>query len=330
MHELVRMRFGSHLYGTSTPVSDLDIKVVHLPDGPSILLQRTQPVINVKTKLDNSAKNTAAYTDFESYSLQKFLQLAAEGQTVALDMLFADESAFLSEPDIVWREIQANTHRLVTKQCVSFVGYCRQQANKYGIKGSRMAAARAAVELLEHHPDPFQKLGDLAIQLGDLCNRHEHIFQEEIPSASGVPIKHLVVCNRKAPFTWTVKNAHAVYKKLFEEYGQRARAAEQNEGVDWKALSHAVRVGRQAIELLTTARITFPRVEADHLLAIKTGQLPYQQVAEEIEQLLDEVEKAATTSPLPDKPDREWIEKLVMENYRDSVLGYIKPADNGL
>ena len=37
---------------------------------------------------------------------------------------------------------------LVTRRSAAFVGYCRQQANKYGIKGSRVAAARKALTLL--------------------------------------------------------------------------------------------------------------------------------------------------------------------------------------
>jgi predicted nucleotidyltransferase len=42
MRLIVEMRFGSHLYGTATPLSDLDYKGVYLPDGRDILLQRVR------------------------------------------------------------------------------------------------------------------------------------------------------------------------------------------------------------------------------------------------------------------------------------------------
>jgi predicted nucleotidyltransferase len=42
MRLIVEMRFGSHLYSTATPLSDLDYKGVELPDGRDILLQRVQ------------------------------------------------------------------------------------------------------------------------------------------------------------------------------------------------------------------------------------------------------------------------------------------------
>jgi hypothetical protein len=54
----------------------------------------------------------------------------------------------LREPGPEPREIRANSNRLVTRRAASFVRYCQQQANKYGINGSRVAAARATLVML--------------------------------------------------------------------------------------------------------------------------------------------------------------------------------------
>jgi hypothetical protein len=43
-------------------------------------------------------KNSAGDVDRELYSLQRYLELLAEGQTVALGMLFAPEAVMLREP----------------------------------------------------------------------------------------------------------------------------------------------------------------------------------------------------------------------------------------
>lgn len=109
-------------------------------------------------------------------------------------------------------------------------------------------------------------------------------------------------------------------QRLVDEYGERALQAERDEGIDWKALSHAVRVGREALELLQTGRITFPLPYASELLAIRRGERPYDAVGEEIEQLLEAVEAAAMCSALPDTPDRGFIDDLVARAYRASVL----------
>ena len=99
------------------------------------------------------------------------------------------------------------------------------------------------------------------------------------------------------------------------------RPAQRNEGVDWKALSHAVRIGREAVELFETGRIALPRPDAQHLLRIKQGGLPYHAVTEEIEGLLAEIENAAAGSSLPEAPDLEFIEELVIRAYAGRVAG---------
>lgn len=323
MKNLVEIKFGSHLYGTATPQSDLDLKRVHIPCADDILLGRGKEIHNTTTK-NGTVKNSADDIDIESLSLKKYLALAAEGQTVALDMLFAPAFALTGPPDELWEEIQANRSRLLSSRYMSFLGYCRTQANKYGIKGSRMAAARAIVELLtarlEQH-GTTAKLSVIDADLREFVGSHEHSTLVELDSPGDKRIPHLDICGRKAPYTSSIKNAHAIYKALFDEYGQRSLAAERNEGIDWKALSHAVRVGRQAMELLTTGFVTFPRPDASHLLAVKTGKLSYREVSAEIEALLIDVESTAANSVLPAAPDYEWIDRFVLRVYRQEIVG---------
>lgn len=324
VHPIVEMRFGSHLYGTSTPASDTDLKRIHLPGARDILLQRVRPVVATQTKVDRALKNGADDVDTESFALHKFLALVAEGQTVAMDMLFAPPAMIIGAPSPLWVEIQANAHRLISRQCKSFIGYCRQQANKYGVRGSRVAAARHAVAVLDDciaTGGERDKVGAHAAQIEAAIAGREFMAVTMIPQASGEDAPHLDVCDRKAPYTVTLREARSIYQRVVDQYGQRALLAERNDGVDWKALSHAVRVGRQAIELLETGQITFPRPEATHLLSVKTGALPYRAVAEEIERLFDQVEAAARLSALPDQPDLAWIDGFVVEAYQTAVLG---------
>lgn len=319
MRTLVTMRFGSHLYGTSTPASDIDLKSVHLPDAESILLQRVKGVITANTKADKGARNTADDIDRESFVLQKFLGLVAEGQTVALDMLFAPDWALEGEPDPLWRMIQANRHRLLTSKYAAFVGYCRTQANRYGIRGSRVAAARAAMEFLASAMDDHgtqAKLQVVAPYIEEITAEMEHMELEDRPQQHGQTIRHWSVCNKLMPYTSSIKSAHETMSAVVKEYGHRALAAEKNEGVDWKAVSHAVRIATQAIELLQTGSVVFPRPDAERLVAIKLGKLPYRDVADEIDALLPAVVAAAEASSLPDKPDLAWIDGVVADAYR--------------
>lgn len=322
MRRIVRIKFGSHLYGTSTPASDLDFKSVYIPDAREILLQRVRGAVNTARPKAEKEKNLPGEVEEESYSLQKYLALAAECQTVAMDVLFAPEWSMPDAPADEWREIVANRHRFITRRATAFVGYCRQQANKYGIKGSRVAASRAVLMLLvslveQHGSTP--KLGDFEQELRAVIEPIEHAVIVDIPLASGAMIRHLDVCNRKLPFPSSIKNARDIVQRLVDEYGARALQAESQQGVDWKALSHSVRVGTQAIELLRTGHITFPLPNAEHITKIKTGGVPYQDVAAEIEDLLVRVEAESAASSLPDKPDLGWIDAFVERIHRAEV-----------
>ncbi len=321
MRTIVRMKFGSHLYGTDTPASDLDFKSVFVPSARDILLQRVKGSVSTQRTKAEGEKNVAGEVDEEAYSLQRYLGLVAEGQTVALDMLFAPPASLLVS-SAEWEAVRSATDRLLTRRCASFIGYCCQQANKYGIKGSRVAASRKALALLTDGLALFgtvAKLGEIGEDVRALCLGEEHMAVIHIPQVSGQTIPHWDVCGRKMSFTASIKLAHGVMQGLVNEYGHRALKAEQQEGVDWKALSHAVRVGRQAIELLGTGRVAFPLSYADHLRSIKLGERPYQAVAEEIEILLADVEAAAERSSLSDSPDYAWIDDFAAAVYGQEI-----------
>jgi hypothetical protein len=323
---IVEIKFGSHLYGTSTPASDIDYKTVFVPDGDAILLQRIKATVTNKRPKQPFEKNVAGEIDQEAYALHRYLQLLAEGQTVALDMLFAPRWAMPSPPDPIWDFVWDCRHRLLSRRAASFIGYCRTQANKYGIKGSRVHAVRNVVEWFDQAIGIYGHLAKLSDAAADLPTfiaerklEHTTVLPIEHPSRPGHPIMHLECCARKAPFTVSLKDTRAIFARLLDEYGARALMAERSEGVDWKALSHAVRVGEEALELLATGHITFPLPNAVHILEIKKGELPYKAVAEEIEDLLERVEAAEKVSALPETPDQSVIDAIVRDAYRSAV-----------
>lgn len=318
---IVRIEFGSHLYGTNTAKSDRDYKSVYVPCASDILLQRVKGSFGHKVTRFDGDKNSPDDTDDEMYSLQRYLGLLAEGQTVAIDMLFTPKPLITSP---LWEEIRANKDLLLTKRSAAFVGYCRTQANKYGIKGSRVAAAKEAMEFFRYH---YKNLGSTAklYEIDKLIPQLtcEHTKVVELPSTPPGRTEFFVeCCNRKVSFGNTIKAAYEIFSRIYDNYGKRARLAELNEGIDWKALSHAVRVANEALELLTTANVTFPLPNAAHILDIKQGLRPYDDVADEIERLLEEVEKASERSLLRDEADQSFIEALVCKVHRKKVVEF--------
>lgn len=318
---LIEITHGSHLYGTATENSDVDIKGVHYPTQRSVLLGNVKPAIVRHPEKIEGEKNQPDMEDYTSFTVSKFLHMVAEGQTVALELLFAPPQFHTRAANGQWQEVKSLAPLFFNKQASAFIGYCRTQANKYGIKGSRVAAAKYAYEVLcaaEEEYGPHTKLQEIEADLQP-CATIDHITIGETISR-GVPVKYFEVCNRKCIFPASIKEARAIVEKIHQEYGKRALQAENNEGVDWKALSHAVRVGRQSVEFFQNHHIEFPLSYASHLLDIKLGKLPYQKVAEEIEQLLIDVEDEAKKSTLPDKPNMELLGDVICDLHLKNIF----------
>jgi hypothetical protein len=322
---LAKIQFGSHLYGTATAASDTDIKTVYVPAASDILLQRAgRSTRHGRPKAPNE-RNVATDTDEENLPVQNFLHLLADGHPTMLDMLFAPAANMLDPPDPVWHEIFTQRERIVTRRAVRYVDYCRTQAKRYGIRGSRLWELRMTIEWLDSmiglHGEKA-RLSMAAMALQEWLQRSDTFQFTGIvtqPTPNGGTLDHLRCCDKMAPLTITLLAARQVFVRQFDLYGERARQAETNDGVDWKAVAHAVRLGEQAVEFLTTGFVTFPRPNAADLLAIRQGHEPYQAVAVRIENLFDEIKQAALSSRLRDEPDGDFVDDLVLRLHREQV-----------
>lgn len=291
---VVKMIFGSHLYGTATEESDMDYK------GIFASTQDSPKSVNESTNLSHN-KNSANDVDMEWYSLHYFIKLACEGQTVALDMLHAPDWALI-ETSPTWEFIVANRERFYTRNLDAFVGYARKQASKYGVKGSRLAAARAVIEFLEAIPDKKQRM----VSVWNELPKGEHIFKDALLEGTH-QVHHYQVCGRNYQSTARIEYVLGLVQTFFDQYGERAKQAEKNDNVDWKAISHAMRAALQVKELLTEKNITFPLKEAELLSQVKQGRLDYKTQAEPyLEALMEAVEELSAQSNLPEQADLDF------------------------
>lgn len=324
MNKIVEIKFGSYLYGTNTPNSDLDFKGIYLPTAREICLERSRDNISTVRPKREFEKNTKDDVDIEIFSLKEYLRLLCDGQTVALDMLFAPDAfqVFKGEQYRIFQDIYEHREKLLSKGILSFIGYARKQASKYGIKGSRVRAVRETMEFLEPMNSNITLLRDIKPQIeASTLLDNEFIQYSSGTGPQGQTIEYFEVCGRKFQWTNSIKYSLSVLKKIYDEYGQRARLAELNDGIDWKALSHAVRVNLEGKELLETGFITFPCPERKLLLDIKNGALPYKEVEHIIETGLQELEGAQTNSTLRAEPDLKWRDDFLYDIYSGIVKG---------
>ena len=304
MELIVKMKFGSHLYGTATEDSDVDYKGVFLPTKKEILLNNIPKCRSFST-CDDSKRNNPDDVDEEIYSLHYFLKLACDGQTVAMDMLHAPDT-LLVESSELWRNIIKQKNRFYTKNLNSFVNYARRQASKYGIKGSRLNAALQVFTILKAN-NPECKLRDIWTQLP----RNEYCHDTGVDPNG---MRQYQVCGKTFQESSAIGYVLPIIRKFYDDYGHRAKQAAENRNIDWKAISHALRAAIQTREILTAGTISFPLNDASFLLKVKSGQLDYTtEVAPELESLMDEVEKLVNESALPEKVDVEYWNSFICD-----------------
>lgn len=333
MKTIVKSYFGSHLYGTSTPDSDVDFKEIFVPHPRDILLCQAMNHTNHNTN-NSATKNSKDDIDHELFSLKYFFKLAADGETVALDMLHTPpEMVVKSDLPEVWKFIQDNRARFYTTDMKAYLGYVRKQAGKYGVKGSRLAELHKVLDVIRDIPE--WKYNDRPQQKGINERWKVQDIADKLPLSEFLEWTTFVdhksgeqhfynVLGRKFQTTITIKEMKYSLEKLDAEYGERARKAEANEGVDWKALSHALRGGLQLQEIYSTGDLKYPLAESAKILQVKLGELPFKEVQEMLEETVDEVERLAHQADkngMPKKVDMkfwdDFVEKVYLENHND-------------
>ena len=311
MQLIVKMIFGSHLYGTSTSESDTDYKGVFLPCKEDILLGRIPKSSHLSTG-DDFSRNTRYDIDIEFYSLHYFIKLACQGQTVAMDMLHAPDAMIL-ENSHVWQTIVKNRDRFYSKNLKAFIRYARSQAGKYGVKGSRLNAVNQVLTFLKKY-DSNLKMRVIWEQLP----RIEHCYDVP-PDPNGM--RQYQVCGKSFQESAAIGYVIPILEKFASEYGHRANLAAMNKNVDWKAISHALRAAYQIKEILSQNTLTFPLAQAPFLKAVKQGRVDFRTEAGPVlETLMDEIEELCAQSRLPDKADTEFWDRFICSTLEKEVF----------
>jgi hypothetical protein len=90
-------------------------------------------------------------------------------------------------------------------------------------------------------------------------------------------------------------------------------------GYDTKHAMHALRLGLQGIELLTTGRITLPvpQPHREYLRSIRRGEVPLAEVIDAVSEAEARLADLQEHSSLPGEPDRQWVDDWLHRSYLD-------------
>lgn len=103
--------------------------------------------------------------------------------------------------------------------------------------------------------------------------------------------------------------------------GAKRKKLVERFGYDVKNACHLIRLLRMGIEILETGKINVFREDADELKDIKTGKWTLEEVKKESTILFEAAKDAFANSVLPDEPDIEKVENVVIKILLDYVKG---------
>jgi predicted nucleotidyltransferase len=336
---IFRYLSGSHAYGLNTEESDEDYRGVFIaPLNTAFDLFQTsfmgqgsianliknaekaiaiedytaaQEMLRQAQEVDNGDLNFSVGTvrkinnDEELQELRKFMKLAANCNPNIIEFLYINDDDktnqgkhLISHITPIWRQIRENRHMFLSKKArFTFSGYAIAQLKK--IKAHRGY-------LLNPKGKP---------------NRKDY----KLPEKSLIPAEHqnalLSVPSEYASKKWKnvvlqekryrqCLNDFNSYKKWETERNDKRKVLEAKCGYDAKHACHLIRLCRMAEEILRDGVVLVKRPDAQELLNIRQGNVPYEAIIEIADAMDAKLDALYKTTTLRDKPDHKGIQKL--------------------
>lgn len=322
MKILYKIKSGSHLYGLTTPASDIDYVGVYLEDTLAehldIFNTKDEMDLSTVSKLENG-KNSTNAIDEKYYSLKKFLKLCSDCNPNLVEMLFAPEECIeFVDPMFKYWVLDRPEMFINTKLVDRFIGYAKSQEQKSYTKSDNYVTLNTFLNSLK-------RVANLITKQAKMRDAVLHIDPELFTGkANSNPVDIVYeVGDMKFPSGVTVKEAIARIEERF------ARASHRIDGIfinkyEPKFLSHTVRLLDEGAQLLKNKKIEFPftgEVKKD-IMDIKLGITPVSDVPDIINKYKDALSYLEVyVNDIPLYADRDAINvsylKIITDRWRE-------------
>ena len=313
-------KYGSKLYGTDNPNSDTDYKGIFIPNRDDVLLKRDLEHFNFNSNDDNS-KNSKDDIDLQLFSVYKFFNLLKKGETGAMDILF---SMFRTDTQVYNDNeftaiMMENYKKFYNRNLHSFVGYCVGQSKVYNVRGERFNELHLFVQKFNAlvKEQGSEKLEIMFPLIDEMFKEYAYKYIKYVVadtsrgSGEAKQGRYVEVLGKRFLGTVTVQYFAEKITDMEEQFGNRARASAK--GVDFKALSHAVRVISEVEELIDEEFITFPLKNRVYVTSIKEGNESLEDVMDYLDNKLNIVQEKLEKSNLAERSDEVFIDALLLK-----------------
>lgn len=306
---------GSHAYGLDKETSDIDLRGISLNSKKEVLLGR-----DFEQVVDES-------TDTTIFSFKKAVQLLTSNNPNTMELVGCRPEHYLYLSDLGKRLID-NRKMFLSKMCIfTFGGYANAQLRRLGNKSARLLSQAENEKYILKSIDNAQydfknryfPMGadnlKLYIDSSDQEGYDSEIFMD-------INLQHYPLRD------WTgMWNEMKSIVSSYTKFGKRNETAIEKNKLG-KHMAHLIRLYMMCIDILEKEEIiTYRGKEHDLLMSIRNGDYldENRQPVPAFYDLLNEYEKrfeyAKRNTSLPDSPDYERIQELVMEVNERIVKG---------
>lgn len=299
---------GSHAYGTNVETSDLDIRGITLENINEILgLSKFEQFENKET-------------DTTIYSLRKIFSLMLNCNPNTIEILGTkDEHLFICNK--YGRLIKDNVDLFLSKKAIhSFGGYATAQLRRL-----QNALAR------DSYPQTQREqhiLNTLISQFNNIEGRYKELTSNDLKLYIDKSDKEeyeteiFMNCNIEHYPLRDFKNIHSEFQNVIQDYDKlNGRNKKKDELHLNKHAMHLIRLLIMGSEILEGKGInTYREKDGDFLLSIRNGKYTYKQIFDMVDEFEKRFKYASNNSNLPDKPNYNKAEDLIMEIYKDVII----------
>lgn len=342
--------YGSHAYGMATETSDIDYRGVCIPPveylyGLKKFEQKDSGWNNVSKEFHFLEDDTVVY------SIQKFVKLAIDNNPNIIEMLYLDDYTILTDVGRIL--VENRDLFLSKKARWTYAGYAHSQikrverhrrwlldpptrkpepedfglTDKTRLKKHEVDAFLVFVyQLVKERFEYIESLNVLseelrkAIQEADL--RHaivDHQLPEEAieyaRDMTGASENFIELLQKEHQYQAALKKWKA-YQSWKKNRNPKRAALEAKCGYDAKHAAQCIRLMRIGAEILEYGTIYVnrrKRGDADYLLEIKNGNVPYEEVVAEAEAIEKSMDRLYKESTLQKTANINKIHELLLE-----------------
>lgn len=325
---------GSRAYGLDTPNSDTDVR------GVFVLPKEMYYSMDYIGQINNESN------DIVYYELRKFLELCANNNPNILELLNVPEKCVLYKHPI-FEMVKVSI--FLSKKCeMSFANYAYAQIKK--ARGLEKKIVKPVEKKRKSVLDfCFVLESGTSVLVEDFLKKR-NLNQEDCGLAR---IPHMKDCfnlysKAETPYKGIMKNdssnevaissipkgeealvmlffnkdAYSSYCKKYREYWDWVKKRNQDryattiahgKNYDSKNMMHTFRLLLMAKEIALEGTINVERPDRTYLLDIKNGKFEYDELVQSAEELKEELSELYEKSNLPDLPNREQVNQLLVE-----------------